>query len=185
MLVFLWPNLFTNNRQNEKCSSPKKDGFFGAGALIARCVFVLTKTNLAQSLWALGDENFATQFSNIRNMESMKKRIWFRMTDEEKSRLQEMASNSGRTVSGYIRAKLFGGERATINAVEFLKEYKTQIHEMQKIGNNINQLTHYANICIKSGVVSEAVIQEMNQTIGGLTKIEIKLEDIMRRIVKG
>ena len=155
------------------------------GALIARCVFVLTKTNLAQSLGALGDENFATQFSNIRNMESMKKRIWFRMTDEEKSRLQEMASNSGRTVSGYIRAKLFGGEKATINAVEFLKEYKTQIHEMQKIGNNINQLAHYANICIKSGVVSEAVVQEMNQTIGELTKIEIKLEDIMHRIVKG
>ena len=111
--------------------------------------------------------------------------IWFRMTDEEKSRLQEMASNSGRTVSGYIRSKLFGGEKATINAVEFLKEYKTQIHEMQKIGNNINQLAHYANICIKSGVVSEAVVQEMNQTIGELTKIEIKLEDIMRRIVKG
>ena len=185
MLVFLWPNSFTNNRQNEKYSSPKQDGIFGAGALIARCVFVLTKTNLAQSLGALGDENFATQFSNIRNMESMKKRIWFRMTDEEKSRLQEMASNSGRTVSGYIRAKQFGGERATINAVEFLKEYKTQIHEMQKIGNNINQLAHYANICIKSGVVSEAVVQEMNQTIGELTKIEIKLEDIMRRIVKG
>ena len=155
------------------------------GALIARCVFVLTKTNLAQSLGALGDENFATQFSNIRYMESMKKRIWFRMTDEEKSRLQEMASSSGRTVSGYIRAKLFGGEKATINAVEFLKEYKTQIHEMQKIGNNINQLTHYANICIKSGTLSEAVVQEMNQTIGELTKIEIKLEDIMRRIVKG
>ena len=43
----------------------------------------------------------------------MKKRIWFRMTDEDKSRLQEMASSSGRTVSGYIRAKLFGGEKAT------------------------------------------------------------------------
>ena len=56
---------------------------------------------------------------------------------------------------------------------------------IQKIGNNINQLAHYANICIKSGVVSEAVVQEMNQTIGELTKIEIKLEDIMRRIVKG
>ena len=115
----------------------------------------------------------------------MKKRIWFRMTDEEKSRLQEMASNSGRTVSGYIRTKLFGGEKATINAVEFLKEYKTQIYEMQKIGNNINQLAHYANICIKSGTLSEVVVQEMNQTIGELTKIEIKLEDIMRRIVKG
>ena len=109
----------------------------------------------------------------------------FRMTAEEKKLLHRLASDSGRTVSGYIRAKLFGGEKATINAVEFLKEYKAQIHEMQKIGNNINQLTHYANICIKSGMLSEAVVQKMNQTIGELTKIEIKLEDIMRRIVKG
>lgn len=118
-------------------------------------------------------------------MESMKKWIWFRMTDEEKSRLQEMASSSGRTVSGYIRAKLFGGEKATINAVEFLKTYQTQIYEMQKIGNNINQLAHYANVCIKSGMLSEAVVQEMDQRLGELTRIEMKLEDIMRRIVKG
>lgn len=27
MLVFLWPNSFTNNRQNEKYSSPKQDVF--------------------------------------------------------------------------------------------------------------------------------------------------------------
>ena len=85
----------------------------------------------------------------------------FRMTTEEKKLLHQLASESGRTVSGYIRAKLFGGEKATINAVEFLKEYKAQIHEMQKIGNNINQLTHYANICINSGKLSEAVVQEM------------------------
>ena len=93
----------------------------------------------------------------------------FRMTAEEKKLLYQLASDSGRTVSGYIRAKLFGGEKATINAVEFLKEYKAQIHEMQKIGNNINQLTHYANICINSGKLSEAVVQEMNEKLGVIT----------------
>ncbi len=73
----------------------------------------------------------------------------FRMTAPEKKKLKEMADKSGRSVSAYIRAKLFGGEVATINAVEFLKGYTTQIYEMQKIGNNVNQLAHYANICIK------------------------------------
>ena len=70
-------------------------------------------------------------------------------------------------------------------SMTFEHDLPREKEEMQKIGNNINQLAHYANICIKSGVVSEAVVQEMNQTIGELTKIEIKLEDIMRRIVKG
>jgi hypothetical protein len=52
LLVFLWPKLLTNNRQNGNHSSPKQDGFFGVGALIARCVFVATKpkNNLAQTL---------------------------------------------------------------------------------------------------------------------------------------
>ena len=106
------------------------------------------------------------------------------MTDKEKIKLSEMAASSGRNVSEYIRAKLFGGEKATINAVEFLKTYQMQIYEMQKIGNNINQLAHYANICIKSGMLSEAVVQEMDQRLGELTRIEIKLEDAMHKILR-
>ncbi len=106
----------------------------------------------------------------------------FRMTEEEKVKLRKMATDSGRTVSGYIRAKLFGGERATINAVEFLKQYKAQIHEMQKIGNNVNQLAHYANICNKNGVLSESVVQEMNQVLGELIKCERSLEELHKKI---
>ena len=108
----------------------------------------------------------------------------FRMTAEEKKLLHRLASDSGRTVSGYIRAKLFGGEKATINAVEFLKEYKAQIHEMQKIGNNINQLTHYANICINSGKLSEAVVQEMNEKRGELIHCERSIESLEKKIIR-
>jgi predicted DNA-binding protein len=108
----------------------------------------------------------------------------FRMTTEEKKLLHQLASESGRTVSGYIRAKLFGGEKATINAVEFLKEYKAQIHEMQKIGNNINQLTHYANICINSGKLSEAVVQEMNEKLGELIHCERSIESLEKKIIR-
>ena len=108
----------------------------------------------------------------------------FRMTAEEKKLLHRLASDSGRTVSGYIRAKLFGGEKATINAVEFLKEYKAQIHEMQKIGNNINQLTHYANICINSGKLSEAIVQEMNERLGELIHCERSIESLEKKIIR-
>ncbi len=108
----------------------------------------------------------------------------FRMTTEEKKLLHQLASESGRTVSGYIRAKLFGGEKATLNAVEFLKEYKAQIHEMQKIGNNINQLTHYANICINSGKLSEAVVQEMNEKLGELIHCERSIESLEKKIIR-
>lgn len=115
-------------------------------------------------------------------MDNKVKRKEIRLTQKEYDKLLQMATASGKSVSGYIRAKLFGGEKATINAVEFLKEYRKQIYEMHKTGNNINQLAHYANICIKSGKLSETIVREMDQRIGELTKIEIKLEDAMRRI---
>ena len=117
-------------------------------------------------------------------MDNKVKRKEIRLTQKEYDKLLQMAAASGKSVSGYIRAKLFGGEKATINAVEFLKEYRKQIYEMHKTGNNINQLAHYANTCIKSGKLSEAVVQEMNQRFGELIKIEIKLKDAMRKIIK-
>lgn len=106
----------------------------------------------------------------------------FRMTEEEKKLLRQKAEQSGRTVSEYIRAKLFGGERATINAVEFLAQYKIQLFEMKKIGNNINQLAHYANTCNKQGVLSEKIVQEMNQRFGELIECERALEELHRKI---
>ena len=133
-----------------------------------------------QKLWEVKFSQLKFQTSG--NMESMKERIWFRMSSEEAAELKKMASASGRTVSAYIRAKLFGGERATINAVEFLKQYKAQIHEMQKIGNNINQLAHYANICKNQGVLSEDVVREMNQRTGELIECERSLEALHKKI---
>ena len=117
-------------------------------------------------------------------MDNKVKRKEIRLTQKEYDKLLQMAATSGKSVSGYIRAKLFGVEKATINAVGFLEEYRKQIYEMHKTGNNINQLAHYANICIKSGKLSEAVVQEMNQRFGELIKIEIKLKDAMRKIIK-
>ena len=84
-------------------------------------------------------------------MNNKVRRKEIRLTQKEYDQLEKMVASSGMNVSEYIRAKLFGGERATINAVEFLQVYKKQIYEMQKTGNNINQLAHYANICIKNG----------------------------------
>ena len=117
-----------------------------------------------------------------KNKNNRIRRIEIRLTQKEYDQLEKMVASFGRSVSGYIRAKLFRGECATINAVEFLRLYKMQLYEMQKTGNNINQLAHYANICIKNGKLSETVIQEMNQRLGELTGIEIKLEDAMRRL---
>ena len=43
LLVFLWPKLFTNNRQNEKYSSPKQDGIFLCGGFDCKMCFCADK----------------------------------------------------------------------------------------------------------------------------------------------
>lgn len=136
------------------------------------------------NLEIFGEEILATRIFKHQEMENRTNMVKVRMTDKEKIKLSEMAASSGRNVSEYIRAKLFGGEKATINAVGFLEVYRKQIYEMHKTGNNINQLAHYANVCIKSGKLSEAVVQEMNQRLGELTRIEMKLEDAMHKILR-
>lgn len=132
-----------------------------------------------------GGKIFATRFFYFSNMKANNKTQYnFRMTEEEIGQLRKMAQESGRTVSAFIRAKLFGGEKATINAVEFLKEYKAQIHELQKIGNNINQLAHYANICMNSGQLSQSVVEEMNEKMGDLIRCERAIESLERKIIR-
>lgn len=106
----------------------------------------------------------------------------FRLTSEERKQLREMAKQSGLKESSYIRCKLFHGEAATINAVEFLKTYKQQIYEMDKIGNNINQLAHYANICILNNKLDPLVIEEMNGLLGQLINVERTISSINKTI---
>jgi len=106
------------------------------------------------------------------------------MSCEERDQLHKMAADSGRTVSAYIRDKLFGGEKATINAVEFLKQYRTQIAELGKIGSNLNQLAHYANICTKQGQLSESIVEEMNQHTGELIACERAIKELLRKIIR-
>ena len=56
-----------------------RDGFFGAGVLIARCVFVATKpkNNLAQTLKFLERKSSQLGFLNIRKWKT--ERTWLRL----------------------------------------------------------------------------------------------------------
>ena len=149
-------------------------------------LYIQTKTILPKTLKVLGGKNPRnSDFKTSEKMDDDKLTQYnFRMTSDEKKQLKEMAAKSGRTVSAYIRAKLFGGEVATINAVEFLKGYTTQIYEMQKIGNNVNQLAHYANICIKGGVLSEDVVKQMDEYLGELVECERQIISLQKKIIR-
>lgn len=108
----------------------------------------------------------------------------FRMSDSEKEALVRLAAASGLAVSAYIRTKLFHGEKTAINAVEFMKQYKQQVFQLSKIGNNINQLAHYANICISKEASNVGIIEEMNKRLGELILCERTISELEKKLLK-
>jgi hypothetical protein len=109
--------------------------------------------------------------------------IKVRCTDEEKQDIKKLASDYGMDVSSFIRGKIFEREVSLINAVEFLSMYKEGVHELKKIGNNINQLARYANYAEKSGQVSPALLEELNRYLQDFIRSQREFADLDRKII--
>jgi hypothetical protein len=70
--------------------------------------------------------------------------ISFRLTPEGRSRLEFEAASNGMTLTAYIEAKL----DRQLKQIEVRKSdglHPAVTHELRRIGNNLNQLTHAAN----------------------------------------
>lgn len=161
--------------------------FCGVGFFTARCVFVRTngKNNLAQNFefWEL--KILATRiFLYIIEMENKKKRFEIRLTEKQDKMLREQAAKAGLEVSEYVRRKIFIGEIGVMDSLQFLKQHGQYTHEIAKIGTNINQLAHYANILLNNNKYSKEVVDEMTIQLRRLTSIEVKIEDIVAKILK-
>lgn len=68
-------------------------------------------------------------------------RVTVRFSPEELTRVREMAQVLGLTVSAFIRSAALG-ERPRPRRGQIRRE---AIHQLVRVGNNLNQLTHWAN----------------------------------------
>jgi ubiquinone biosynthesis protein UbiJ len=67
-------------------------------------------------------------------------RIYIWVTEKEKAELQELAKKAETSLGQFL---LIAAKNSTFLKVEGLKDVA---HELRKIGNNLNQLTHLAHI---------------------------------------
>lgn len=116
-------------------------------------------------------------------MENKNKRFEIRLTEKQDKMLREQAAKAGLEVSEYARRKIFKGEKGIIDSIKFLEEYMQYIHEIRKIGTNINQVAHYANILKNNDMLSTDVIKEMTVELSHLTTVEQKIEELYKRIL--
>ena len=119
-----------------------------------------------------------------RKIEKRIKSVLFRFTENEKFEIEKNAAQMGVSVAQYVRTRIFKKEAATINAVEFFKAYREQIHELKKIGNNINQLTRYANYIEKEGLISPQIIEEMNKYLSDFIVSQRETYALNNKILK-
>ena len=71
------------------------------------------------------------------------KSIQIRLTEEELKALQEAKGYKG-TLARYAREKLLN-DTTHIEKQQTIKEYTNLVFQLQKIGNNINQIAYHLN----------------------------------------
>ena len=117
-------------------------------------------------------------------MKNKTKRFEIRLTEEQYRIIQQKAAQAKLTPSEYVRRKVFTGEVGVMDPMAFLNEYKQYVYEIRKVGNNINQLAHYANQLNLQDIYSIGVIEEMKSYLRKLTECEMKIQELSIKIMK-
>ena len=117
-------------------------------------------------------------------MKNKNKIFKMRITEDQLSVIRQKASKANLTPTEYVRRKVFSGEVGVMDSLAFLKEYSKYLYEIRKIGNNINQVAHYANILQNKDTYSKDVIDEMTIQLRELTAVEMRMEELNIKILK-
>lgn len=97
-------------------------------------------------------------------MEHRTRKMTFRLTEEEYSKIKEKVEESGTSQQQFLLKTALGKE------IIHIKEYQDMIFQIKKIGVNINQITKHCN---EIGTVPDADISEIK---GGLDNIWLLLK---------
>lgn len=102
-----------------------------------------------------------------------------RFSDEEYELLKEKASKSNMTISEYVRyltLKIKPPKKK--RSLKDCKQYNILIYEINKIGNNINQIARYCN---KSGYVDIKTLEELEKIQSQLLSVLDRLEELTEK----
>lgn len=91
--------------------------------------------------------------------------IIIRVTRQEKEKLIKKSQKAEMSLSEYLIEQ---GLERNIVVIEDIKDF---VHELRKIGNNINQLTHLANSGIIKTVYLDGVKKDLGKIWSGLNCI--------------
>ncbi len=103
----------------------------------------------------------------------MNNRITIRFSDDERAFLEKEAREKNITLSDVIRLKLFSYRKKELENQECEKLYQYILYNINRIGNNINQIARHVNA---SREIDIKVLEE-------LSNVEDRLTEILKEIL--
>ena len=99
---------------------------------------------------------------------TLDERITIRLSKEEKERLQLKADDLNLKLNKLARLKLINVEVAETNKIvsvnwKYYKQLCKMDFQLQKIGTNINQIAHNANLSMQMGSPMLAEVKKLNE----------------------
>jgi predicted DNA binding CopG/RHH family protein len=114
----------------------------------------------------------------------LKKRFEFRLTESELLELKEKAANVGLNTSEYARKKIMDTKGAVFNPRDLIDHFFQYTGAVNKIGVNINQVTHYLNYLKVQGKGTEKELIEFNRLFHRYLQLMTELNSIMKQELK-
>jgi hypothetical protein len=108
---------------------------------LASSIFVRTKI----VAYPIRIGEYATKKQNDMKKNNKTKRIFFRCTEAEYSKIERMAKPYG-SISKLLRECLFSKKRVFIDPQSFLQGMNALTTAVNRVGNNVNQIAHFLNI---------------------------------------
>jgi len=105
---------------------------------------------------------------------------WVRFTQEEKIMLLDR-SKGYKSVSDYIRQRIFKNGKSLLNPVEFIRVLDEATLEMKRVGVNINQFAKRANQ--KKEISGSKELDDYNKLLSEYLEIEKKINITLRKIM--
>jgi predicted thioredoxin/glutaredoxin len=110
-----------------------------------------------------------------------------RVTEEEHLEL-EKASEEYESLSAFVRQswinQIQNNKKKTVLSQKVEKQVINLIREVNAVGKNINQVARYVNFLEGNGIVYAPAIERFNQNILAYTDTQIKIENLLKQILK-
>lgn len=108
------------------------------------------------------------------------KSFLIRFTEDEFLKLTESAKNY-KSVSEYIRVRAFKNGSSLLNPIELIRALDEVCLEINRVGNNINQIAKYINQ--RKGITNDGLIKEYEKHLIDYVNQQKRLETLYRKII--